>query len=129
VAMRAVIAVLLAAMCAAVIAFKPFGGSAADLRREQTAVGNQIAGLEKPRRRPSSWWTRSRRRAAKAMSFSPICGDRRTMSSAIAEELNRMAKDAGVRAFRGSSNWTPSKAATRWRWPASRRDMRGPTRT
>src|ERR1035441_8604928 len=48
VAMRAIIGVLLAAnLAAAVIAFKPFGGSAGDLRLEQAALGRQLTELEK----------------------------------------------------------------------------------
>ena len=43
VAMRALIGVLLAAnLAAAVVAFKPFGGSAEDLRREQQMLTAQL---------------------------------------------------------------------------------------
>ena len=43
VAMRAVLGVLLAAnLAAAIVAFKPFGGSADDLRREQESLGAQV---------------------------------------------------------------------------------------
>ena len=47
-AMRAVLGVLLLAnLVAAVIAFKPFGGSADDLRRERSALQQQLAQLQK----------------------------------------------------------------------------------
>src|SRR5438105_14720447 len=43
VVMRAIIGTLLAAnLVAAVLAFKPFGGSADDLRRQQTALRQQL---------------------------------------------------------------------------------------
>ncbi len=43
VAMRVIIGVLLAAnLVAAIVAFKPFGGSAEDLRREQQSLGTQL---------------------------------------------------------------------------------------
>jgi type IV pilus assembly protein PilO len=45
VAMRAIVGVLLAAnVAAAIVAFKPFGGSADDLRREQESLRAQVAG-------------------------------------------------------------------------------------
>ena len=99
VAMRAIIVVLLAAtLAAAVIAFKPFGGSAADLRVEQAALGNQLATLERraaAARRLVDKVEMARREGDAFLTKYVV--DRRTMSSAIAEELNRMAKDAGVR--------------------------------
>ena len=109
VAMRAVIAVLLAAnVAAAVIAFKPFGGSAADLRREQTAVGNQIAGLEKRAAAAKLMVDKVEKARREGDEFlAKYVVDRRTMSSAIAEELNRMAKDAGVRALPGQLQLDP----------------------
>jgi type IV pilus assembly protein PilO len=109
VGVRAVIGILLAAnVAAAVIAFKPFGGSAADLRREQAAVGNQIAGLEKrtaAARLMVDKVEKARREGDEFLAKYVV--DRRTMSSAIAEELNRMAKDAGVRALPGQLQLDP----------------------
>src|SRR5881296_3501938 len=47
VAMRAILGVLLLAnLVAAVIAFKPFGGSADDLRREQASLQSQLTRLK-----------------------------------------------------------------------------------
>src|ERR1035438_5988450 len=99
VAMRAVIVVLLAAnLAAAVIAFKPFGGSAADLRLEQTALSNQIAELEKRAGAAKLLVDKVEMARREGDGFlTKYVVDRRTMSSAIEEELNRMAKEAGVR--------------------------------
>src|SRR5258708_8883170 len=56
VAMRAVLGILLLAnLVAAVIAFKPFGGGADDLRRDRNTLQQQLAILEKQaakRKRP-----------------------------------------------------------------------------
>jgi type IV pilus assembly protein PilO len=99
VAMRAIIGVLLAAnLAAAVIAFKPFGGSAGDLRLEQAALGRQLTELEKragAARRLVDKVEMARREGDGFLTKYVV--DRRTMSSAIQEELNRMAKEAGVR--------------------------------
>ena len=99
VATRVVIGVLLAAnLAAAVIAFKPFGGSAADLRLEQAALGSQIAELEKRAEAAKRLVDKVEMARREGDAFlTKYVVDRRTMSSAIAEELNRMAKDAGVR--------------------------------
>jgi Tfp pilus assembly protein PilO len=109
VAMRAVIAVLLAAnVAAAVMAFKPFGGSAADLRLEQTALSNQLGDLEKrsaAAQRMVDKVEMARREGDEFLKKYVV--DRRTMSSALAEELNRMAKDAGVRALPGQLQLEP----------------------
>jgi type IV pilus assembly protein PilO len=101
VALRAAIAVLLAAnLAAAVAAFRPFGGSAADLRLEQAALVKQLAELEKrsgAAKRLVDKVEMARREGDGFLAKYVV--DRRTMSSAIQEELNRMAKDAGVRAL------------------------------
>jgi Tfp pilus assembly protein PilO len=99
VAMRAIIVALLAAnLAAAVVAFKPFGGSAADLRVEQAALGNQLAALEKRAAAAKRLVDKVEMARREGDAFlTKYVVDRRTMSSAIAEELNRMAKDAGVR--------------------------------
>jgi len=99
VSMRLLIGALLAAnLAAAVLAFKPFGGSAADLREKQSALESQLADLsarvaaarqlvnkvEQARREGDSFLTK-------------YVVDRRVMASSLAEELNRMTKDSGVR--------------------------------
>jgi type IV pilus assembly protein PilO len=109
VAMRAVIAVLLAAnVAAAVVAFKPFGGSAADLRLEQSALSSQLTELQKrsaAAKRLVDKVELARREGDEFLEKYVV--DRRTMSSVIAEELDRMAKDAGVRALPGQKQLEP----------------------
>lgn len=99
VAMRAVIGALLAAnLAAAVIAFKPFGGSADDLRREQEALSQQLSDIQK-RVRYSAALT-------KKVDLAKHDGDKflseyfmssRTITSTLAEELDKAAKDAGIK--------------------------------
>jgi Tfp pilus assembly protein PilO len=109
VAMRAVIAVLLAAnLAAAVVAFRPFGGSAADLRLEQAALVSQLTELEKRSAAAKLLVDKVEMARREGDGFlTKYVVDRRTMSSAIAEELNRMAKDAGVRALPGQLQLEP----------------------
>jgi type IV pilus assembly protein PilO len=99
VALRAVIGVLLAAnLAAAAIAFKPFGGSASDLRRQQEALGSQLATLDAHVATARRIVTKVETARKEGDEFlAKYVMERRTMSSSIAEELNRMAKDAGVR--------------------------------
>jgi Tfp pilus assembly protein PilO len=96
--LRAVLGVLLAAnLAAAVVAFKPFGGSAEDLRREQDTLQRQLQGLQKQ-------VAASQRLAAK-VHVARDEGDRfldkyfapsRMVASTIQGELFQMAKDSGV---------------------------------
>ena len=99
VAMRAVIGLLLAAnVAAAVMAFKPFGGSAADLRREQSALGSQLSELQKRSsegRQQVDKVQMARREGDEFLAKYVV--DRRTMASAIEAELDRMTKEAGIR--------------------------------
>jgi hypothetical protein len=97
VAMRAIIGLLLLAnLAAAVIAFKPFGGSADDLRRDQTAMRQQLAMLQ-------AKVTGGKRLVSKVETarkegdqfLAKYVTERRVLTSTIQEELNRMAKDAG----------------------------------
>jgi len=109
VVVRAVIGILLAAnVAAAVIAFKPFGGSAADLRTEQFALGSQLTDLQKRSAAAKLLVDKVEMARREGDDFlTKYVMDRRTMSSAIAEELNRMAKDAGVRALPGQEQLEP----------------------
>jgi Tfp pilus assembly protein PilO len=102
--MRAGIGVLMAANLAmAVVAFKPFGGSADDLRKEEQMLRNQLAAMQ-------ARLGISRRMAAKVETAREQ-GDqflvkyvvaRRTASSAVYEELTRMATEAGVQPQTGT---------------------------
>jgi type IV pilus assembly protein PilO len=97
--MRALIGVLLAAnLVAAVIAFAPFGMSPEGLRRQQAALGRQLAEMEKRNAASARLVANvemARREGDKFLEKYVV--DRRTVSSVIAEELNRMAQAAGIR--------------------------------
>lgn len=97
--MRALIAALLAANLAmAVVAFKPFGGSAEDLRREQASLEAQLAQLKTN--------LATRRKMVDKVQTARSQGDQfltkyfldaRTASSEIDDELLKDAKEAGLR--------------------------------
>ena len=97
VAMRALIGVLLLAnLVVAVIAFKPFGGSADDLRREEASLRGQLAALQGKvtgGKRLASKVDTARREGDQFLA--KYVTERRVLSSTVAEELVRMAKDAG----------------------------------
>lgn len=96
---RALLAVLLAAnLGAAVMAFKPFGGSADDLRRERGELQARLA-------QSQTHLAQTRKLASKVQSaraegdnfLGRYVTDRRTMSSTIFEEMDRTAQQAGIK--------------------------------
>jgi len=98
VGMRALLGVLLAAnLAATVIAFKPFGGGADDLRRERQQLQTQLAQLQ-------AQVNRARNIAAKVQTartegdqfLDAYVTDRRVVTSSIQSDLMQMAKDAGI---------------------------------
>lgn len=107
--MRALMGVLLTAnLVMAVIAFKPFGGSADDLRKDQARLSSQLrqlqAGLEK-----------SKQHVAK-IEIARTEGDdfmakyimeKRSAPAVMVEELSKAATDAGVRAMPESASYEP----------------------
>ena len=99
VAMRIVIGVLLAAnLAAAVVAFHPFGGSADDLRRRAADLGDQVAAAQARvaiTRHVVDKVEAARRDGDKFLTQYVV--DRRNSSSALNEELYRMAQSAGVK--------------------------------
>jgi Tfp pilus assembly protein PilO len=99
VAMRAVIGVLLVAnLAAAVFAFKPFGGSAEDLRREQEALRSQLAQAQARLATNKRLVEKVQTAREQGDQFlGKYVTDRRTTFSIIVDELNRMAKDAGIK--------------------------------
>ncbi len=101
VALRIVIGVLLVAnIAAAVIAFKPFGGSADDMRRDQAALSRKLADLERRTAAGRQLVNKVEGARREGDDFtSKYIMDLRTFSSALGEELNRTAKDAGVKAL------------------------------
>ena len=109
VVLRAIIGTLLAAnLVAAVMAFKPFGGSAADLRREQQALRVQLSRLQAraaTSKRLVEKVETARREGDQFLT--KYVTDRRTMSSTIQDELNRTAKEAGIKALPATLDLEP----------------------
>jgi len=107
--LRAVVGTLLAAnLVAAVMAFKPFGGSAADLRREQQALRVQLGRLQAraaTSKRLVEKVETARREGDQFLAKYVM--DRRTMSSTIQDELNRTAKEAGIKALPATLDLEP----------------------
>jgi type IV pilus assembly protein PilO len=97
VAMRAVLGVLLLAnLVVAVIAFKPFGGSADDLRQEESSLRGQLAALETKvtgGKRMVSKVETARQEGERFLAR--YVTERRVMTSTVQQELVRMAKEAG----------------------------------
>jgi type IV pilus assembly protein PilO len=101
IAMRVLIGILLAAnLAAAVIAFKPFGGSADDLRKDQARLSAQLRQLQ-------STLETSKLHVAK-IEIARTEGDeflakyimeKRAASAITVEEMNKAATDAGIRAL------------------------------
>ena len=97
--MRAIVGFLLAAnIAAAVIAFKPFGGSAEDLRRERADAGRRLAQLQAnlAKTRQLVGNVELARREGDEF-LGKYFTDRRTTSSTIIEELDRTATASGLK--------------------------------
>jgi Tfp pilus assembly protein PilO len=99
VAVRAVLGVLLAAnLAAAIVAFKPFGGSAEDLMREQQSLGRQLQDLQARVARSKALVDKVQMARAEGDQFLfKFVTDLRTTSLLIEEELNRTAREAGIK--------------------------------
>jgi len=98
VAVRIVLGVLLAAnLVAALIVFRPWGGSAEDLQRQQWQLRQQLTQAEK-RLKQSQIVVEKVERARKEgdQFLAKYVTERRTTMSLIKEELNRIAQEAGV---------------------------------
>ena len=98
VAMRAVLGVLLLAnLVAAVVAFKPFGGGAEDLRRDRDALQQQLGQLQKQVAKNGKLVEKvSSARREGDQFLNKYFTDRRVMNSTIQGELEQLAKDAGI---------------------------------
>jgi len=97
--MRVIIGALLAAnLVAAIVAIKPFGGSADDLRREQADLRRQLTGMQQH-------LANTKRLVDKAESarrdgddfIGTYFTDRRAAYSTVMAELERMAQEAGIK--------------------------------
>src|SRR5581483_8052889 len=109
VVMRAIIGVLLAAnLVAAVVAFKPFGGSADDLRREQADLRRQLGQLQArlaSTRRLVDKVEKARREGDEFLA--KYFTDRRSTYSTVIEELDRKAQEAGIKPRDRSAELNP----------------------
>ena len=98
VAMRAVLGILLLAnLVAAVFAFKPFGGSADDLRRDRNILRGQLGQLQAQvaRNRKLVQKIETARREGDQF-LTAYFAERRVVTSTIQGELVQISKDAGV---------------------------------
>ncbi len=97
--MRGLIGVLLVAnLVAAVIAFKPFGGSAADLTRQELALRAQLAATQNRVAQDKKLVEKVQAARKESDDFlATYFLDRRTESSSVAAELLRITKEAGMR--------------------------------
>jgi Tfp pilus assembly protein PilO len=96
--MRVVIGVLLTAnLVAAVIAFKPFGGSAEDVRRQQQALNSQLTRAQHQLAASRQLVDKVERARAEGDHFlSKYFTDPATTGVMIVSELNNAAKEAGI---------------------------------
>ena len=97
--MRALIGVLLVANLAmAVIAFKPFGGSAEDLTRQQTALQTRLTSLQARVAMDHRLVDKVQTARKEGDDFlAQYFMDRRTESSEVAAEILRITKEAGMK--------------------------------
>lgn len=99
--MRALIGVLLAANLAmAVVAFKPFGGSADDLRREQQTLSAQLRALQLKLEASKSLVAKVEIARTEGDEFlSRYVIPARSMAETMLSEMYKAATDAGIRAL------------------------------
>jgi len=96
---RAIIGVLLAAnLVASVIAFKPFGGSADDLRRQEAALNQQLVSLRARVEKDKQLVAKMQNARKDTDQFlAKYVTDIRIGASTLATELDRIATEAGVK--------------------------------
>jgi type IV pilus assembly protein PilO len=99
VAMRVLIGVLLAAnLVMAVIAFKPFGGGADDLRKEQARLSAQLRQLQANVEKSKQHVAKIEIARTEGDDFmSKYIMEKRSAPATMVEELSKAAQDAGVR--------------------------------
>ncbi|HXA50507.1 MAG TPA: hypothetical protein VNV86_09405 [Candidatus Acidoferrum sp.] len=109
VAVRAVLGVLLAAnLAAAVIAFKPFGGGADDLRRDRQQLQQQLAQLQAQVKHGRNIAAKVQIARTEGDKFLDVyVTDRRVVTSTLDSELFHMAKEAGVGLLGTTVNMEP----------------------
>ena len=97
--LRAIIGVLLVAnLAAAVIAFKPFGGGADDLERQEASLQQQLSSMRKRIDAGKLLVEKMRNaRHEKDEFLAKYVADERVGASTLLDELNRIATEAGVK--------------------------------
>jgi Tfp pilus assembly protein PilO len=97
--MRVIIGTLLAAnLAAAVMAFKPFGGSADDLRRERADTSRQLAQFQAHLENTRKLVDKVNKARREGDDFlAKYFSDRRTTSSTVMEELDKTAQESGIK--------------------------------
>lgn len=107
--LRAIIgALLIANMAAAILAFKPFGGGAEDLERQEASLQQQLAALRK-RVEVSKQLVDKMQNARndKDQFLAKYVTDERFGASTLLDEFNRIATESGVRQLPVSWNEQP----------------------
>jgi type IV pilus assembly protein PilO len=95
---RVALAVLVVAnIAAALMVFKPWGGSAEDLAREQETLQQQVTSMQTRLAKTKALVTKAEKARAEGDGFlEEYTTDRRTTFSTIYAELERVAHDAGI---------------------------------
>lgn len=107
--LRAIIFALLAAnVAAAVMAFKPFGGSADDLRREEASLNRQLTSLRDRVAKDKLLVAKMQNARKDTDQFlAKYVTDERLGASTLLGELGRIAADAGVKELPGAYSEKP----------------------
>lgn len=109
VVMRVIIGLLLAAnLAAAVVAFKPFGGSADDLRRERERLNSQLTKLQVRIKASKELVDKVQTARTQGDQFlAKYFMDVQEASGSVLQELNQTATDAGIK----MGQWTFDRQA------------------
>jgi Tfp pilus assembly protein PilO len=104
--LRGIMGTLLAAnLVAAVVAFKPFGGSADDLQREEAALNQQLSGLRDHVAKGKQLVAKLQNARKDTDQFmAKYVTDELRGASTLLDELNRIATESGVRPLPQSYN-------------------------
>jgi len=122
VAVRLVLGVLvLANLAAALIVFRPWGGSAEDLARQQQQLRTQLTGAEQRLEKSKALVAKVEQARKEGDQFQDkYITDRRTTMSTIGEELNLIAQQAGVTPKGSVTNMEPVEGSeTLWQMTIS----------
>jgi type IV pilus assembly protein PilO len=107
--MRAVIGVLLAAnLAAAIVAFKPFGGSADDLRRDQQSLASRLSQSQDRLARSKLLVEKVQKARSEEDAFlTKYFTDTGSTGAMILTELNQAAREAGIKMGQVTFSYEP----------------------